>query len=163
MEEQFIEHTLPPVYDAHSKILILGTMPSPKSRETGFYYGHPQNRFWKVLAAVFDEPCPQTIEQKKAFCLYHHIALWDTLKSCRILGARDATIKEPVGNDIRSLLEKTQIKRVYVTGRKAEQFYKECCHAPLPCIYLPSPSPANRAVSFEQLKQDYTCLRDDFC
>jgi len=118
---------------------------------------------WKVLAAVFDEPCPQTIEQKKAFCLYHHIALWDTLKSCRILGARDATIKEPVGNDIRSLLEKTQIKRVYVTGRKAEQFYKECCHAPLPCIYLPSPSPANRAVSFEQLKQDYTCLRDDFC
>lgn len=158
MEPQYIEHTLDPVYDAHSEILILGTMPSPKSRQTGFYYGHPQNRFWKVLAAVFDEPVPETIGEKKEFCHRNHIALWDTLKSCWITGASDATIKDPVGNDIEGLLKKTRISRVFVTGRKAEQYYNECCHAPVPCQYLPSPSPANRQISFDDLKKAYAIL-----
>ncbi|WP_289183522.1 DNA-deoxyinosine glycosylase [uncultured Dubosiella sp.] len=155
-----IEHTFEPVYDADSKILILGTMPSPKSRETGFYYGHPQNRFWKVLAAVFDVPCPQTIEEKKAFCYTHHIALWDTLRSCRIEGASDASIQDPVGNDIGALVAKTKIEKVFVTGRKAEAFYEAYCGCDLPCVYLPSPSPANRQISFENLKKAYECVKD---
>ena len=104
-----IEHTFEPVYDADSKILILGTMPSPKSRETGFYYGHPQNRFWKVLAAVFDVPCPQTIEEKKAFCYTHHIALWDTLRSFLIVCALDACINDPVVIDLVALVAKKKI------------------------------------------------------
>lgn len=101
-----VTHSLAPVIDAESRILLLGTMPSPKSRETGFYYGHPQNQFWNVLAAVFDTGTPQSIPEKLAFLHAHHIALWDVLHSCEIKGAEDSSIQNPVVHDIRSLLSK---------------------------------------------------------
>ncbi|MFQ9956838.1 MAG: DNA-deoxyinosine glycosylase, partial [Turicibacter sp.] len=102
---QVVEHTLSPIYDKNSKVLILGTMPSPKSREVGFYYGHPQNRFWKVLADIFNEKSLTTIEEKITFLHRHQLALWDVLQSCEIQGADDASIKNPIPNDFTSLLQ----------------------------------------------------------
>lgn len=114
-----IVHTIPPVYDARSRVLILGTMPSPKSREQGFYYGHPQNRFWRALAAALDEPAPQTVPEKRALALRRGIALWDVLASCDIEGASDASIQNPVANDLTPILAAADIRAVFTTGRRA--------------------------------------------
>ena len=111
MKETII-HPFNPIYDKDSKVLVLGSIPSPKSRELGFYYGHPQNRFWKVLSKVYDEPIPNTIEEKKTFVLKHHIALWDVVHSCEIVGASDSSIRNVVSNDIENLLLKTNIKYI---------------------------------------------------
>lgn len=100
MESTVVLHELPPVFNEQSRVLFLGTIPSPKSREKGFYYAHPQNRFWPVLAAVFGEEIPQTTEERRAFALSHGIALWDVLASCTIRGADDQSIKDPVPNDL---------------------------------------------------------------
>ena len=113
-----VTHSLAPVIDAESRILLLGTMPSPKSRETGFYYGHPQNQFWNVLAAVFDTGTPQSIPEKLAFLHAHHIALWDVLHSCEIKGAEDSSIQNPVVHDIRSLLSKAPIRQISPQGKR---------------------------------------------
>lgn len=142
---EFVTHTLAPVFDRSSRVLILGTMPSPKSREFGFYYGHPQNRFWKVLAAVLNEPVPETIEEKRSFVLRRHIALWDVLASCMIEGASDSSIKDPVPNDINLILQSADIRLIIAAGRKAESLYNQYC---LPktnqaIVGLPSTSPAN--------------------
>lgn len=146
MERTFVEHTLAPVYDKNSKILILGTMPSPKSREYGFYYGHPQNRFWRVLSAVLSEPLPQSVEDKKRFLLKNHIALWDVLKSCTIEGADDTSIKSPEPNDIAKIVSETNITTIFTTGTKAYSLYNKLCKdkVGIYAIPLPSTSPANR-------------------
>ena len=156
-----IIHPLEPVWDEHSRILILGTMPSPKSREAGFYYGHPRNRFWPVLAAVFGEEIPVGTAQRKAFCLRHGIALWDVLASCEITGADDASIREPVANPIEALLEKTPITRVFTTGKKAFDLYRKLCLAKtgVAAVSLPSTSPANCACSLEKLVEAYQVLK----
>ncbi len=155
-----IVHPFSPVFDANSHTLILGSMPSPRSRENGFYYGHPQNRFWPVLAAVFKVPCPQTNEEKRTFVLSRGIALWDVLQSCSITGASDASIREPQVNDI-SMLIKAGVKRVYTTGKAAHRLYTAYC-APLTGIeaaYLPSTSAANRARwPLEKLIEVYRIL-----
>ena len=117
--EAHIIHEIEPVFDAKSRVLMLGTMPSPKSREQGFYYGHPQNRFWKVLAAVFDAEVPQTIPEKKQLLLTHHIALWDVLASCTIAGASDASIRDPKPNNIAQLCAAAPIEQIFCTGAKA--------------------------------------------
>ena len=114
MEAVRIEHPLEPIYAVDSRVLVLGTMPSPKSREIGFYYGHPQNRFWKVMGALFDEPEPLGIEGRAAFLYAHGIALWDVLSSCAIVGASDASIVDPVAND---LSEKYGYRRFYNDGQ----------------------------------------------
>ena len=152
-----IEHVLKPLYNKQSKVLILGTMPSPKSREIGFYYGHPQNRFWKVLSEVLNEAFPQTIQEKKQLVLNHHIALWDVLAYCDIDGASDSSIKNPIPNDIKSLIAKTEISKIFVTGKKAEELYNKFClkSTNIPCHYLPSTSPANWGISYENLKEKY--------
>lgn len=152
-----VKHTIAPVFDGLSEILILGTMPSPASRETGFYYGHPQNRFWRVLSAVYNEETPQTVEEKKAFLLRNRIALWDVLSSCDITGASDRSIRNPVPNDIASLLSKTQIKRVFTTGKKAYALYTRLClpQTGLEAVLLPSTSPANCAVGIDELTELY--------
>ena len=117
-----------PIYDQHSKVLILGTMPSPKSREVGFYYGHPQNRFWKVMADIFNEESLTSIEAKIDFLHRHKLALWDVLQSCEIEGADDASIKNPIPNDFTTLLKESSIQAVFTTGKKATDLYMKYCY-----------------------------------
>ena len=155
---QVVEHTLSPIYDKNSKVLILGTMPSPKSREVGFYYGHSQNRFWKVLADIFNEESLTTIEEKITFLHRHQLALWDVLQSCEIQGADDASIKNPIPNEFTSLLQEANIKAIFTTGKKATDLYMKHCYPKtnIPAIGLPSSSPANRRISYEKLKEEYS-------
>lgn len=132
-------------------------MPSPQSRLALFYYGHLQNRFWKILAAVFGEEPGSTIDAKKQFLLSHHIALWDVLHSCDINGASDSSIRNPVPNDFAPLFAAAPIRAVYMTGKTAWNLYRKFC-APLyqlPFFYLPSPSPANCTISFERITAEY--------
>lgn len=156
--EKLVTHTFEPVYDENAKILILGTMPSPKSRENGFYYSHPQNRFWKILAEIFQEPFPSGNGQKKEMLYRHHIALWDVLQSCRIEGASDSSIKDPVPNDIKGLLDKTHIKTIFTTGKTAYRLYERFCldKTGIQAIALPSTSPANqRYYRYEDILNKY--------
>ncbi|MBQ5804851.1 MAG: DNA-deoxyinosine glycosylase [Erysipelotrichaceae bacterium] len=146
-------HQIEPVYDKNSKILILGSFPSVKSRETGFFYGHPQNRFWKIVAAVFEEDVPATIEEKKKMLLRNGIALWDVVASCEIEGSADSSIRNVRPNDIKKLIGKTSISRIYVNGTTALKLYQKYLEEQLgmEAIVLPSTSPANAAYSIERL------------
>lgn len=153
MEYEHIVHSFEPVYDKASEILILGTLPSVKSRENNFYYGHKQNRFWKVLATLLKEPVPDTIEEKKAMLLAHRIALWDVIQSCDIKGSSDSSIKNVQPTDIGMILEKTNITRIYANGNKAGQLYKRYQFpvTGIEAMVLPSTSPVNAAWSLERL------------
>lgn len=153
MEYEHIVHSFEPVYDKASEILILGTLPSVKSRENNFYYGHKQNRFWKVLATLLKEPIPDTIEEKKAMLLARRIALWDVIQSCDIKGSSDSSIKNVQPTDIGMILEKTNITRIYANGNKAGQLYKRYQFpvTGIEAMVLPSTSPANAAWSLERL------------
>lgn len=155
-----VNHILKPIFDKNSKILILGTIPSPKSREVGFYYGHPQNRFWKVLSDILNEMVPETKEEKTKLLLKHNIALWDVLDSCEIEGASDSTIKNSKPNNLNEIIKKSEIKTIFVNGKKAEALYKKLCEKDtnIPCIYLPSTSPANCAVNYQTLKEQYSII-----
>ncbi len=155
-------HEFPPLFDKDSRVLILGTIPSPKSREQGFYYGHPRNRFWKVLAHVLGEKEPQTTEQKKEMVLKHHVALWDVLASCSIEGASDSSIRDVVPNDMNVILSLADIKAVFTTGTKATALYQKYCESKCgkACIGLPSTSPANCRVSDEELLKAYRKILD---
>ena len=151
-----VQHAFEPVYDESSRVLILGTMPSPSSRENGFYYSHPRNRFWPVMARVFAQPVPELPEEKRRFCLANRIALWDVLRSCRIDGASDASIREPELNDIPSLLERTGISAVITTGGAASRlFARHFGHIGVRHIPLPSTSPANARLSIDALTEAY--------
>lgn len=152
-----VEHPIKPVYDKKSKILILGSFPSVKSREANFFYGHPQNRFWKVLAAVFETEAPVTIEEKRKFLLEHHVAVWDVIKSCDIVGSSDSSIKNVVPNDLSEILSQAEIKQIFVNGKKAEQFYKKYIEKEIgrEAICLPSTSPANAAWGVEKLVAEW--------
>ncbi|MDR1796963.1 MAG: DNA-deoxyinosine glycosylase [Clostridiales Family XIII bacterium] len=144
-----LTHPWPPLYQSDSKVLILGTIPSPKSREMGFYYGHPQNIFWRTLANVLgqSEP-PYDRDARRDFALQNRIALWDVLHSCEIDGASDASIKDPVPNKFRPILESSQISSIFTTGKTGTLLFNQYCavEAGIPSIYLPSTSPANRAA-----------------
>ena len=150
-------HTITPVYNEHSEILILGSFPSVKSREACFFYGHPQNRFWKVLAGVFGEPVPQAVPEKKVFLLEHGIAVWDVIKSCEIVGSSDSSIKDAVANDLRVILNAADIRQIFVNGRKAEELYKKYIAPQIgrEAVCLPSTSPANAAWSVERLVEQW--------
>jgi len=152
-----IEHPIAPVYDENSKILILGSFPSVKSREQGFFYGHPQNRFWKVAAAVHGCAVPTTIEEKRLFLLEHGIAVWDVIKSCEIVGSSDSSIKDAVANDLRVILNAADIRQIFVNGRKAEELYKKYIAPQIgrEAVCLPSTSPANAAWSVERLVSEW--------
>ena len=149
-------HPFPPVYVAESEILILGSFPSVKSREIMFYYGHPQNRFWRVLSAVLEEPLPVSVAEKKAMLLRRGIALWDLLASCEIAGASDSSIRNPVLNDFAPIFSNADIKAVFTTGKTAAKLYERLSGET--CIPLPSPSPANCAISFEALTEAYRVI-----
>jgi hypoxanthine-DNA glycosylase len=132
-------------------------MPSPKSRENGFYYSNPQNRFWKVLADIFSEKIPVSIEEKKSLLHKKHIALWDVLKSCYIEGADDSSIRQPVVNNLEPILRKADIRAIFTTGKKSYFLYKKYCEAQtgMKAIWLPSTSPANCGCSYQKLKTAY--------
>ncbi len=155
-------HCFEPVYDENSRILLLGTMPSPKSRENGFYYSHPQNRLWRVLAHVLGESVPESAEQKRALLLKRGIAMWDVLKSCKISGAADASITEPVPNDISLILRAAPIRAVFATGAMAAKLYKRHVEPQTraPVVRLPSTSPANAAAGFDALAEAYSVIRE---
>ena len=156
-----VAHPLRPVFDQRSRVLVLGTMPSPKSRETGFYYNHPQNRFWKVMAALFDEPLPASNDEKRALALRHGIALWDVLASCDIDGASDASIAQETPNDLRPLFAAAPISHVFCTGATAARLYRIYDEPVLgiAAVQLPSTSPANAAFSFERLVTAYDVVK----
>lgn len=161
---QHIHHTFAPVYDENAKILILGSLPSVKSREEGFYYGNPQNRFWKVMAAVLKTAVPTTIEEKKKMLLAHHIAIWDVIESCDIIGSSDSTIKNVIPADIGAVLKQTKIQKIYANGKKAESLYQKYVYPKTkkPITALPSTSPANAACSLEKLVKVWGEAISDF-
>ena len=162
MEYEHIEHTFAPVYDADSEVLILGTLPSVKSRENHFYYGHKQNRFWKVLAGVLEEPVAGSIEEKKIFLLKHRIALWDVIASCTIEGSSDSTIKNVVPNDLSGILSAADISRIFCNGGASFQYYKKYQEPRTgrAAVRLPSTSPANAAWSLDRLIREWAAIRD---
>lgn len=160
MEYTHIVHGIPPVYDKNSRVLILGTMPSPKSRENGFFYGNKQNRFWRALAAVRQCAVPQTNAQKTAFLLENRIALWDTVAECDIIGAADGSIKNVVPTDLSAILNTANIKKVFTTGKTAYRYYckYQLESTGIEAVCLPSPSPANAAVRLERLIEEYSVI-----
>lgn len=158
-----IIHPIPPLYDENSRILILGSFPSVRSREEGFFYGHPQNRFWKVTSAVYGEDTPNTVEEKKSFLLRNHIALWDVIGSCDIEGSSDSSIRNVRANDLSKILEYADIRSIYVNGQTAYKYYRKYSEKETgkAAICLPSTSPANAAWSLERLKNAWSCIKKD--
>lgn len=148
-----IEHPIKPVYDKNSKVLILGSFPSVKSREQMFFYGHPQNRFWKVLSAVFNVPVPNTVEEKHEFLLSSQIAVWDVIASCEIIGSSDNSIKSVIPNDLTEILDCADIRRIFVNGKTAEKYYNKYIRNIIgqEAVCLPSTSPANATYSLDKL------------
>lgn len=157
MKSSLVTHEFGAFYDQDSRVLILGTIPSPKSREQGFYYGHPQNRLWRVLAELLGEQKPETVDAKKRMLRKHHIAMWDVLASCEIAGASDSSIRNPVPNDMNLILNAADIRAAFTTGAKATQLFQKYCTPTcgLEPIRLPSTSPANCACSYEKLLEAY--------
>ena len=162
MRETSVVHPIPPLYDGRSEILILGSFPSVKSREAQFFYGHPQNRFWKAIAAVCGEPVPETVPEKKALLLSHHIALWDVIHSCDIQGSSDASIKNVVPNDLGVILDAAPVRQIYVNGKTAEKYYRKYTQPVTgrEAVCLPSTSPANAAWSVERLIDAWKIIRE---
>ena len=161
MSLQIVHHELDPVFNGDSKVLILGTIPSPKSRLFGFYYSHPQNKFWKVIANVFREAVPETKEEKVQFLIAHDIAMWDVLQTCGIEGADDSSIVNPTPNNLNLIIKNAKIRGVFTTGKKATDLYKKLCYPQTgqPSIYLPSTSPANcRNYTLESLVEAYRII-----
>jgi len=150
---QHVVHPFGPLYDERSEILILGSLPSVKSREQLFFYGHPQNRFWPLLAALFGEPAPATIAEKRALALRHRVALWDTIYSCDIVGSGDSTIRNAVPTDLAPILAGSRVSRIFCNGRTSGLYYHKYQEKALgrEAVVLPSTSPANAAWTMDRL------------
>ena len=147
------QHPIPPLFDANSRTLILGSFPSVKSREVKFFYGHPQNRFWRIMAALTQTPFPTSIDEKRNLILKHHFALWDSIGSCSIVGSSDSSITDVIPNDLRTITENAPIERIFCNGNTSLSIYRKYIEPMLmrPAILLPSSSPANAAWSLERL------------
>lgn len=159
-------HSFGPYYDKDSEILILGSFPSVKSREIGFYYSHPKNRFWWVLATIYQENIPRTVKEQKDFLTRHHLALWDVIEQCDIQGSSDHSISNMIPNDLSNILKTTNIHTIFTTGKKAKQLYDKYCYpkTKIEAISLPSTSPAYCPKNIEQLllnayQQIYHCTK----
>lgn len=161
MERRTIVHPIDPVYDENSEILILGSFPSVKSREAGFFYGHPQNRFWKVIGIIVGEEAPCDIPGRRDFLLRHHIALWDVIGKCSIEGSSDMSIKDAQPNDLRQIINCSGLTRIFVNGRKAEEMYKRYQEKTtgINAVCLPSTSPANAAWNVERLVEAWKVIK----
>ena len=155
-------HEFPPVYDENSRVLILGSFPSVKSREIQFYYGHPQNRFWKVLAAVFDGPLPESIEEKRAFLKENGIALWDVIEQCDIIGSSDSSIKNVIPTDLNIILKISSIEQIYCNGATSYKLFNkyQAESTGRAAVRLPSTSPANAQWSLERLIEEWKIIRN---
>lgn len=160
MKERLI-HPFGPLFNENSRVLILGSFPSVRSREQNFFYGHPQNRFWKVIAAVFEQPVPQTVEEKKLLILNNGLALWDSIASCEIAGSSDASIRNARANDIGVILNNCSIERIYCNGRKSHELYNRYIepNAGREAVCLPSTSPANAQWTLEKLIETWSVIR----
>lgn len=156
-------HPIAPVFDKNSKVLILGSFPSVRSREEGFFYGHPQNRFWKVTSQIFGEELPVTIDEKKAFLIRNHIALWDVIGSCEIDGSSDSSIRDVTVNDLSVILGTADIRAIFLNGKKAEQYYLKYLFPILKrdAVCLPSTSPANAAWNLDKLADAWKIIKDN--
>lgn len=161
-DTQRIVHPIPPLFDKDCTKLILGSFPSVKSREAQFFYGHPQNRFWKLLAELFSEEVPQTVEEKSALVLRHHIAMWDTIHSCTITGSSDSSIKDVVPNDLSVILDNSRVTQIFANGTASYKLYQKYIYpvTGIQAIKLPSTSPANAAFSLERLKQSWFVITE---
>ena len=157
------QHPIAPVYDEHSRILILGSFPSVRSRETGFYYGHERNRFWAVLSGLLNEPLPTSIDEKKQMLLKHGIALWDVIGSCNIVGSSDAKITNAVVNDLHPILDTANIRCIFINGTQAYRLYEKYMQplTGIPAVRLPSTSPANAAWSLDKLLGAWSVITDN--
>lgn len=158
---QHLIHSIQPVYDRNSRILILGSFPSVKSRESLFFYGHPQNRFWPLLAQLLDEPVPGSVENKKSFLLRNRIAVWDVIASCDIEGSSDSSIRNAVPNDLRPILKTADIRAIFTNGGVSAKLYDKYClpQTGIQAVRLPSTSPANAGFSMEHLKNSWSLIR----
>ena len=156
-------HTIEPVFDENSRILILGSFPSVKSRETGFFYGHPQNRFWRVLSAVYGEPVPESIPQKRGLLLRTGTAVWDVIKECDIKSSGDVTIKNAKANDIMPILKETGIQRIFCNGQTSYKLYRRLIEpvTGIAATVVPSTSPANASYSLERLTECWRIIREE--
>lgn len=156
-----ILHNIPPLYNNKSETLILGSFPSVKSREAEFFYGHPQNRFWRVLAGVFSCAVPETVEQKKRLVLENRLALWDVIAECEINGSADTSIKNVKPNDISEIIKNSAVSRIFVNGRTAEKYYIRYIEKSVgfKAVCLPSTSPANAAWPLDKLITAWSIIR----
>lgn len=154
-------HNIKPLFDKNSQILILGSFPSVLSRQSSFFYGHPQNRFWKVLAEIFNSITPETIPEKKNFLLKSNIALWDVIQSCDIIGSSDSSVKNAVANDLNIILNNCNIKTIFVNGKTAQNLYNKLIYPQIkrPAILLPSTSPANAAYDLQRLVECWQIIK----
>ena len=156
-QPQNIIHPIPPLYNEHSRILILGSFPSVRSREAMFFYGHPQNRFWRLLAMLFDEETPSTVDEKRSLALRHNIAMWDVIHSCTITGSSDSSIRDVVPNDLSMILDNSSVERIYCNGALSYKLYMKYIYSTtgIKAYKLPSTSPANAAYSMERLAKEW--------
>lgn len=160
---EIFTHTFEPIFDKNSEILVLGSFPSVKSRENNFYYAHPQNRFWRVVASVYSCPVPKTVEEKKNMLLSNKIAVWDVIRSCEITGSADSTIKSVIPNDLSEILSVADIKKIYANGKTAQSLYNKYIkkNTGVDIISLPSTSPANAAYSLEKLIKEWKIINEN--
>ena len=162
MESQMIIHPIPPLYDENCRILILGSFPSVKSREAMFFYGHPQNRFWRLIALLFGEDVPQTVEEKRSLVLRHHIAMWDSIRSCTISGSSDSSIRDVVPNDLSVILNNSLVGHVFCNGTASYQLYMKYIFpvTRIEAVKLPSTSPANAAFGIDRLLSAWNVIKE---
>ena len=161
-ETKNIIHPFPPLYDENSKIQILGSFPSVKSREAMFFYGHPQNRFWRVIAALYGEEAPQNIDEKKRLILSHNLALWDSIQSCTITGSSDSSVKDVVPNDLFLIINNSKVDRVFCNGALSHKMYMKFIFplTNIKAVKLPSTSPANAAYSLDRLIEEWKVIKN---
>ena len=162
MQPQRIIHPIPPLFDAQCRVLILGSFPSLKSREAMFFYGHPQNRFWPMLAALFGEPVPATVEEKKQLALSRHIAMWDSIHACTIAGSSDSSVRDVVPNDLSVILDGSRVERIFCNGALSHRMYMKYIFPStgIEAIRLPSTSPANAAYSMDRLIEEWGAVKE---
>lgn len=162
-EKSFIIHPIPPLYDENSRILILGSFPSVKSREAAFFYGHPQNRYWAVVAKILGENKPETVEEKREMMLKNGIAMWDVIASCEIKGSSDSSIENVTANDLSVILNNSKVDKIFVNGKTAEKYYNKYTYpkTKIKAVCLPSTSPANAAWSIDRLVEEWKVIMYD--
>ena len=162
MEAEHIVHPIPPLYDENSRVLVLGSFPSIKSREAMFFYGHPQNRFWRLLALLCGEPEPKTVEEKKRLALSHGVAMWDSIHSCTIVGSSDSSVRDVVPNDLSVILENSRVEKIYCNGALSHRMYMKHIYpnTGIAAVKLPSTSPANAAFSLDRLAKCWKVIFD---